>query len=104
MIKIDKTVLEEAAKKWGDDLQIDMLLEEMAELSAALLQSKRGRFRRYQTSPVIKETADVLITLEGLKLILQKDLMVEGGVDALLQDFVDEKMHRLEKRLEEGKP
>ena len=102
MIEIDKSTIEAALKQWGDDMNMDILIEEMSELAQALIRSRRGRCRKYQTNPVIEETADVLICLEALKLILRKDLMKEGGVDALLQDFIDEKMHRLKKRLDEA--
>lgn len=102
MIEINKYVIESALDQWGDDCNVDILIEEMAELTQALIQSRRGRSRKYQTNPVIEETADVLICLEALKLILRKDLMKEGGVDALLQERIDEKICRLTRRLSEA--
>jgi NTP pyrophosphatase (non-canonical NTP hydrolase) len=102
MIEIDKSIIESALFQWGDDLNIDILIEEMAELTHALIHSRRGGCRKYQTNQVIDETADVLICLESLKRILQKDLMREGGVDTLLQDYIDEKIHRLNRRLAES--
>lgn len=58
-------LLQEAIKIFGDSAQIDIAIEECAELIKALCKIKRGGF----ISQVAEEIADVEIMLEQLKLI-----------------------------------
>lgn len=96
-----QAILARANATLGEDNQVDHLIEEMAELTKALMKARRYG-HDYRTHPVIEEVADVLICIETLKIILQKDLMKEGGVKALLSEEIDRKMTRLMKRLEAG--
>lgn len=63
-------VLETAVDTYGAYAQMDMAIEEMAELTKEICKSKRGRANRKE---VIEEIADVEIMLEQLKYILQID-------------------------------
>ena len=51
-----------AWKHWGAEMQVDILIEEMAELTHALLRARRNN--TFYTYAVSEEMADVLICLE----------------------------------------
>lgn len=81
-------LLDKAIKIWGIEAQLDMLVEECAELIMAIQHMKRGRVG---WDEVVEEMADVGImmnqfhTLDGIsKMIYKKEM---------------EKLERLEKRL-----
>lgn len=80
-----------AIKKWGRELQILMGIEEMAELTKALIKSLRGKENR---DNIIEEMADVEIMMGQLK-----RLFVVGGD---LTQVKARKMLRLEKMLVES--
>ncbi|MCL1789890.1 MAG: hypothetical protein FWG40_00780 [Peptococcaceae bacterium] len=84
-------VLRSAIFKYGEQAQIYMAIEEMAELIHAL--SKHKRYGRCLESKVREEMSDVIIMLEQLK-------MMFGRVD----EEVDKKVKRLDKRLREEDP
>ena len=62
MLKFTK----ECIKKFGLDLQVDMVIEEMAELIVAINHHKRNKCG---LNDVIEEMADVDITLNQLKIM-----------------------------------
>jgi NTP pyrophosphatase (non-canonical NTP hydrolase) len=97
------SILRAALDLYGDDQQVDHLIEEMAELTQALMKSRRG-WHHYRTHPVVEELADVLICIESLKIILSAGLMKEGGIDALISEEVGRKMIRLRERIREEHP
>ncbi len=55
---------QQALTKFGEQKQKDMLIEEMSELTQALLKDRRGR-----ESNVSEEIADVQIVLDQIKLL-----------------------------------
>ena len=59
-----ETTHQRALNKFGEQKQKDMAIEEMSELTQALLKERRGR-----ESNVAEEIADVTIVLDQLKLI-----------------------------------
>lgn len=63
-----KTVYERAIQKFGKQHQADRALEELLELATLLLQAKR-KDRSIPKISLIEEIADVLITLESLRLV-----------------------------------
>ena len=91
-------VLEKAIKKYGVSIQSDMAIEEMSELTKAILKNRRiWRFGseeelKKQIGNIVEEAADVLITV--VQVIMMYDN--EGKV----QDIVDFKINRLRERLE----
>lgn len=76
-----------AVAKWGKQLQIDRAIEEMAELTAALVRDGMGR-----QANVAEEIADVRIMLEQLEVIFD----VAGEV----ADFRQKKLARLAGRVQ----
>lgn len=75
--KLDKTTLTKALNKYGVTAQEDICIEEMAELTKAILKVRRARkFGQYNIndciSNLIEEIADVEISLEYLKLIQEQ--------------------------------
>lgn len=83
----DFEIMNLAIEKWGRIAQINMALEEMGELIAAINQWKRGRI---DIDAVREEVADVMITAKQLALIFG-----QSGVDQIYH----EKIRRLEDRL-----
>ena len=93
-------VLEDAIARYGAPAQIDMAIEEMSELTKALLKNRRnyaaitaderGRLRE----AIIEEAADVIITVSQVIMIY-----AEPGE---IQNAVDFKIDRLRERLKEG--
>lgn len=81
-------LLNDAWNKWGQDLQIDMLIEEMAELTVKLNHFKRKRIRKTTLS---EEIADVLICLSQVI----KALDLRSDID----EKIYAKMRRLKERL-----
>lgn len=86
MNKRQYEVLEKAVETWGEVAQTDMMIEEMAELTKALLNNRRGR-----ESNISEEMADVYIMLKQLEIIFEN----EGKIN----QFINEKIKRLEERL-----
>jgi NTP pyrophosphatase (non-canonical NTP hydrolase) len=66
----------EAIKLWGENLQLIMAIEEMAELTKAITKYIRGK-PDYHLKYITEEIADVEIMLEQLKYIFQNSNMVE---------------------------
>lgn len=77
-LKISKQ--EELYAKYGKDLQINIVIEEMAELTKELLKDKRGKDNRPQ---IVEELADVLFTLEYVKIAFN---IKQEEIDKVLKD------------------
>lgn len=78
----------QAQAKWGRETQLDMVIEECAELIDVLQKSKRGR-RSMQD--VVAEGVDVEIMIEQLKVLME--------MPALWRNIREEKLTRLQERL-----
>lgn len=94
----DKT-LREFIDAWGADSQIDMAIEECAELTVALKHYKRNRIEPHD---VFEEIADVIFMMEELALMFRpKETKEERSIDSEthLQKEIDYKVRRTEKRL-----
>lgn len=90
-----RLTLAAAITQFGMDRQADMAIEEMSELTKALLKYRRGR-RRPDTLQQLKadigeETADVIIMLTQL-------VMIYGNSEQVQQQ-IDYKIDRLSHRL-----
>jgi hypothetical protein len=90
VMTVDTTanIAERALAAWGENAQIDIAIEECAELITALLDRRRGRGC---DNAVAEEIADVEIMLSQLRIMIGK----ERCFDALCA-----KWSRLEKRLD----
>lgn len=93
-------VLEKAIQTYGVRAQVDMAVEEMSELTKALLKHRRGcpsgtvnDLRRLREN-IVEETADVIV------MIAQMIMMYDYRGD--VQAEVDFKINRLRERLKEG--
>lgn len=87
-------VLQQAIQSYGSLAQTDMVLEEMSELTKAILKLRRasdGESCQRAKENVYEEMADVIIMLTQL-------LMMMGGREAV-QKAIDEKVKRLASRL-----
>ena len=92
-----KSLLHRAVYTYGCSAQQDVAIEEMSELTKALLKFRRagtlvdeetkGKLR----SDVAEEVADVLITIEQLKIMFD----IEDDVE----DWKEKKLNRLKERL-----
>lgn len=83
-------ILNRAVAVYGADMQIDKLIEEMSELTKALLKYRYtvGVERLARADHVSEELADVLI-------VLQQMLLIFRGVS----DWEEKKLERLAERL-----
>lgn len=71
MDKKEIQVFNEATEKWGKEAQIDIAMEECAELILAISKLKRTNFTDAdKISHVLEEMADVRIMLDQLILLL----------------------------------
>ena len=91
-------VLKRAIHTYGENSQIDMAIEEMAELTKALLKYKRAKrspseydFKTIRNN-IAEEMADVLIMCDQLMMIFE-------NADEVSR-YVDSKIIRLTKRLD----
>lgn len=94
MDKEEEKIMKAAISAYGQDAQTDMAIEEMSELTKALL-----KFRRYgkgvsandRLNDIREEIEDVQIMLDQMMLIYGRDLGVRC-----------KKIERLRKRLKDG--
>ena len=90
----NKPIYNQAIEHYGVNSQIDIAIEEMSELTKALL-----KHRRYGTEDTYKdirdELADVEICLQYIRLIYSID-------DKSLEFIKNSKLDRLKKRMEES--
>ena len=77
---------------WGADSQIDVLIEEMAELTQALIKTRRNGL--VFSAAVYEEMADVMICLDQVNHKLR-----ECEKEDIVIDNVDKKLERLKTRL-----
>ena len=88
----DRTeILERAVKTYGKMPQVDMVIEEMSELTKALLKDRRAHGNEATRAGIVEETADVIIMLHQLGIIY--------GDAGEVQTVIEEKVERMEKRL-----
>ena len=86
-----KLLTRKALVQWGTDSQLNMVIEECAELIDAIQKYKRGRTK---IDSVIEEGVDVELCIEQLKLIADPDGL-------LWELWRREKLIRLEQLLKE---
>ena len=93
-----QAVLEAALQKWGEAAQTDMCIEEMSELTKALLKVRRlhvsmigSEEHRSRIEAVREEIADVQIMLDQMRILYGDPVEAENG-----------KLERPQKRLKGG--
>ena len=93
-------ILEKAISTYGDEMQVDVAIEEMSELTKALLKlrrwAKKGTYENticpgYQD--IFEEIADVKIMIEQLEMIYDCKEEVNNQIEF--------KLNRLKERLEQ---
>lgn len=91
MIEInEKHVLKQAIDVFGIDMQLNVAVEELSELTKEICKYKRGN---ENLSNIIEEMADCYIMLD------QMGIMFELG-STVIEDKIHEKIERLYKRIE----
>ena len=94
MKKYKLTLLDDAVALWGIEAQMDMLVEECAELIVAVNHFKRNRITQDQ---LISELADVEIMLDQMRIIFNEngdiDSAKEGKLERL-QETVNRYTHK----------
>ena len=83
-------LLHRVIERKGKDHQIDIAIEEMSELTKALLKDRRHHSPETVTD-ITEEMADVYICMAQLAIIYENRSAVE--------DMIDRKLQRLKKRL-----
>lgn len=84
-----KSVLKKAIETYGTDMQLNVAVEEFAELTKEICKHKRGNDN---TEAIIEEMADCYIMLEQMQMIF-------GIGSTVIADAINNKVKRLEKRL-----
>lgn len=91
-IEESKEILKKAMSKFGEKAQIDMIVEECAELIQAIQKLKRNPLDPAVKANVCDEIADVKIMMSQADLIFDKKL---------IDKRIDFKLKRLEERLKD---
>ena len=96
--EVDTSVLTNALITYGGEAQVDMMIEEMSELTKALLKLRRAQksgcqydYDRERVKATIEEMADVYITLLQMIQLF--------GEPELFEEYVRDKILRLNLRL-----
>ena len=88
-----KGIMLQALSRYGVDAQDDIAIEEMSELTKAII--KNRRYKTFATlENLYEELADVYIMLEQIMMSLEKDRV---------QSYVNSKLERLNERLGDNK-
>jgi len=76
-------ILQGAINKWGEALQMDMVIEECAELIQAINKLRRGKDGAI--SNVREELADVQIMIDQMRLIFDNECIQQRENDKLIR-------------------
>lgn len=91
MTKKYLNILNEAIKCFGEDMQLNVAIEEMSELIKEICKHKRGT---HNEDKLADEMADVYIMLEQCKIIFGL------SNEILINERIDYKISRLKNRIE----
>ena len=90
---MNKEILQKAIETYGVESQVDVCIEEMSELTKALIKDRRSYGNSHEAwKNVAEEIADVKIMLEQLEMIFECKEKV--------QEQIEFKVNRLGERLE----
>lgn len=81
-------IYRQAIEVWGEDMQLTVAIEEMAELTKEICKLRRGESNK---AAIAEELADVTICLEQLQQIV--------GIIYAVPAFMDDKLERLKDRI-----
>jgi hypothetical protein len=84
-----KNTLKQAIDTWGEDMQLNIAVEEFAELTKEICKYKRGADN---ISNIVEEMADCYIMLEQIKIMF-------GLGSEIISDEMNRKIERLKLRL-----
>jgi transcription initiation factor TFIIIB Brf1 subunit/transcription initiation factor TFIIB len=94
-------ICQAAIEAWGEDAQLDMVIEKCSELIQAILKYKRSHDKEIALVFVAEEHADVNIMLDQLAYMMSKhDRIDQKTYRVLKRDFTKDKVTRLVNRLE----
>ena len=98
---MNEGIYESAVKLWGEDMQLDMVIEECSELIHSILKYKRSSNKEIDVVHVAEEHADVLIMLSQLSYMMGKhDKPEHKSYQELKQSFKVDKITRLANRID----
>lgn len=80
-------ILKKAIETWGNESQIELMIEEMSELTQAIQKNKRGKDN---LDNIHEEIADVSLMIEQMNMIFDK---------SEINKWKELKIERLKKRL-----
>lgn len=84
-----EAILKKAIETYGTDMQLNVAVEEFAELTKEICKHKRGNDN---TEAIVEEMADCYIMLEQMTMIF-------GLGSTVIADAINNKVKRLKKRL-----
>ena len=93
---IEQSVIQKCLEQWGEDAQLDMVIEEMAELTKAILKYRRTKGAKSARIDIAEEHADVLLMLEQLAYMMVQH---DTNYKKLMRMFSKDKISRLEDKL-----
>lgn len=76
-----------ALDKWGEQAQVQMMIEEMAELTKVLCKRQR-KINGCSTQEVIREIADVEIMLEQMKILFLNPKLKNKDFEEIKNDIL----------------
>lgn len=97
----EQEIYRKAIKHWGEELQVGMLMEEMAELTIAINKFRRSAIElgndimQSKRKDIAEEIADVKIMLEQIKVLFNIS-------DYEISSQYQKKLIKLEKMIENG--
>ena len=89
MVSLNKNLIRESIKHYGEEMQLNVAIEEMSELTKEICKHKRGASNR---KAVVEEMADVLIMFGNLRIIFEVN-------DSELDMVIIKKQERLVERM-----
>lgn len=94
----EQEIYQKAIDKWGYNLQLTMMIEEMAELQQVICKIQRKCGVNPMFQEFVEEIVDVQIMLEQMKIIGR---LAVSAFDSEYESQFDKKLMRLEKRVTE---
>jgi hypothetical protein len=95
----ETSILKEALDLWGYNLQLDVLIEEMAELTKAIIKARRSGDPGGLSWDVLNELVDVDICIKQLHLMFE--LQTSKEILEIYEMERTSKIERLKKRINE---